>query len=125
VLPSLGVRNSPNLGGTPSKFFAFFFFSFAVVWTAVTSISTFHEYASLTTVKKNGNVDVAEGVVTNFTPMPVTGHAMERFCDFAYRQLALNTQTTSSHPASTTQVRMVALFERVYLFGSPTLAIQS
>ncbi|MGA8709500.1 MAG: hypothetical protein WB646_21230 [Steroidobacteraceae bacterium] len=39
-----------------------------------------NKYYTLATAEKTGNVRVVEGVVTNFTPMPVDGHAMESFC---------------------------------------------
>jgi hypothetical protein len=65
---------------TASKVFAFFFLSFAVFWTAAAFLSTSREYSRLSTANTSGHVRVAEGLVTNFKPMPVTGHAMERFC---------------------------------------------
>jgi hypothetical protein len=88
---------------TASKAFAFFFLSFAVVWTVIAFLSTYHDYSTLTTAKKNGNVHVAEGLVTNFRPMPVTGHAMERFCVsgvcFEYSDYVVTSgfNNTSSH----------------------------
>jgi hypothetical protein len=46
----------------------------------MTFAGTYLEYSSLTAAKETGRVKVVEGTVTNFKPMPVTGHAMERFC---------------------------------------------
>jgi hypothetical protein len=86
-----------------SKIFAFFFFSFAVVWTVGAYISTYDEYSTLTSAQKNGNLHVAEGPVADFKPMPVTGHAMERFCVsgacFEYSDYVVTSgfNNTSSH----------------------------
>jgi len=63
-----------------SNVFAFFFFGFAVLWTVVSFVATYHDYSSLSAAVRTNCVHVVEGVVTNFRPMPVTGHAMERFC---------------------------------------------
>jgi hypothetical protein len=79
------VKNRKNLpswqGKSPraSNIFAFFFLGFAVVWTLIAFVSTYGEYSSL--CKSVGsNAQVVEGIVTNFKPMPATGHAMEKFC---------------------------------------------
>jgi len=66
-----------------SKVFAYFFLCFAVVWTLIAFCSTYREYSSLDAARRNGSAKVVEGVVTNFKPMPATGHAMERFCVLA------------------------------------------
>ena len=63
-----------------SNVFAFFFLSFALLWTLITFVSTYGQYSSLTKSVSNGGARIVEGVVTNFKPMPVTGHAMEKFC---------------------------------------------
>ncbi len=63
-----------------SNVFTFFYFGFAVFWTLISFFSTYHNYTSLAEAEKANSVSVVEGVVTNFKPMPVTGHAMEKFC---------------------------------------------
>src|SRR5439155_864506 len=69
-------RKYPRL----SSAFSFFFLGFAVLWTVISFAGTYFEYSSLIAAKKTGRVKVVEGTATNFKPMPVTGHAMERFC---------------------------------------------
>jgi hypothetical protein len=76
-------KNLPGWWGkhpTASNFFTFCFLSFSVLWTAVSFVTTYQDYVSLSTAEQTNRVHVAEGVVTNFKPMPATGHAMERFC---------------------------------------------
>ncbi|MBN3777093.1 hypothetical protein G3O06_05860 [Burkholderia sp. Ac-20345] len=63
-----------------SAAFTFYFFGFAILWTLIAFFSTYSEYSSLSKARMTNDVRVVEGVVTNFKPMPVTGHAMERFC---------------------------------------------
>jgi hypothetical protein len=63
-----------------SNVFAFYFFGFAVLWTLVSFFSTYSQYSSLSKARSASDLRVAEGVVTNFKPMPAIGHAMERFC---------------------------------------------
>jgi hypothetical protein len=60
--------------------FAFFFLSFAVLWTLVIFIATYHDYTSMASARKGGRARIVEGRITEFRPMPFTGHAMERFC---------------------------------------------
>lgn len=80
------VVNRRNLPGTwsrrprSSSAFAFFFLGFAVLWTVVSFTSTYGEYTSLSRAEKAREGKVVEGKVTNFKPMPATGHAMEKFC---------------------------------------------
>ncbi|GAB3456801.1 hypothetical protein GCM10027321_10710 [Massilia terrae] len=80
------VARRKNLGGWWSKHprvsaaFAYYMFGFAVLWTVGVFISTYSEYLSLSKALSTNNVRVVEGVVSNFKPMPKSGHAMERFC---------------------------------------------
>jgi hypothetical protein len=89
-----------------SNVFAFFFFGFAVLWTLVSFFATYHNYTSLSIAEQTNRVHVVEGVVTNFKPMPVTGHAMERFCVseacFEYSDYVITGgfNNTSSHGGS-------------------------
>lgn len=64
----------------PNAKFTYLYLGFAVLWTSITFFSTFKEYLSLLAAEKNGSYKVVEGNITNFVPMPGTGHAMEKFC---------------------------------------------
>jgi hypothetical protein len=63
-----------------SNLFAFGFFGFAVLWTVIAFISTYGQYSTLTKAANSNRTLVVEGIVTKFSPMPASGHAMERFC---------------------------------------------
>jgi hypothetical protein len=63
-----------------SSAFSFFFLGFAVLWTIISFVGTYTEYASLSSAAASGRTKVVEGTVTSFKPMPASGHAMERFC---------------------------------------------
>jgi hypothetical protein len=60
--------------------FTLLFFGFAVFWTLTAFFATYFEYARLRQAIEGGRISVVEGIVGQFKPMPVTGHAMERFC---------------------------------------------
>ena len=86
-----------------SKLFAFYIFGFSLLWTLVVLYSTYTQYAGLKKAQVNGRAQVVEGIVTHFKPMPVTGHAMERFCVqetcFSYSDYIVTAgfNNTSSH----------------------------
>lgn len=88
---------------TASRVFAFTYLSFAVVWTACAFRSSCHEYSTLITALKNGHVQVVQGLVTDFQPMPAAGHSMEQFCVsgacFKYSDYVVTSgfNNTSSH----------------------------
>ncbi|MFZ4536624.1 hypothetical protein [Propionivibrio sp.] len=63
-----------------SSAFAYFFLGFAVLWTLVSFGSTYADYRCIATAVEEGSAKVVEGPVTDFKPMPVSGHTMERFC---------------------------------------------
>lgn len=63
-----------------SKIIAYYFFGFALLWTTFSFVVTWREYSRLYNAIVTGHARLVEGVVTDFSPMPVTGHAMERFC---------------------------------------------
>jgi hypothetical protein len=98
-LPLSGWASRPRA----SKIFAFVFFGGALVWTSEAFFNTYHENLRLNNAIVNGTTKVAEGVVTDFKPMPVTGHAMERFCVsgacFEYSDYVVTSgfNNTSSH----------------------------
>ena len=60
--------------------FAFGFLGFAVLWTLVSFFATYREYSAASKAVSANRARVAEGIVTDFKPMPITGHAMESFC---------------------------------------------
>jgi hypothetical protein len=63
-----------------SAAFSLYFLGFAVLWTTANFLFTYRDYSSLISAERSGRVQVAEGRVSDFKPMPVTGHAMEHFC---------------------------------------------
>jgi hypothetical protein len=100
-----GALPFPGWSARPkrSKIFAFFMLGFSLFWTVTAFYSTYHQYSTLANARANGTAPVVEGIVTGFTPMPVTGHAMERFCVsgqcFEYSDYVINSgfNNTSSH----------------------------
>jgi hypothetical protein len=86
-----------------SSVFAFSFLGFALLWTAIAFFSTSNEYSSLSSSKAEGNVAIVEGPVTDFKPMPYSGHAIESFCVegkcFSYSDYVVTSgfNNTSSH----------------------------
>jgi hypothetical protein len=60
--------------------FPYGFLCCAVLWTLVAFISTYSDYRNALRARATDTARVVEGPVTNFVPMPVTGHALERFC---------------------------------------------
>lgn len=83
--------------------FAFFWIGFVVLWTLLALLGTYGEYARLRAAINEGRARVVEGVVSQFRPMPVSGHAMERFCVaddcFEYSDFVVTNgfNNTSSH----------------------------
>jgi hypothetical protein len=83
--------------------FPFVFFGFAILWTLLAFGSTFTEYRSLRSAVRDGRVSIIEGTLSQFKPMPYTGHAMERFCVratcFEYSDYVVTSgfNNTSSH----------------------------
>lgn len=63
-----------------NRVFSWCWLVFACGWTLIVFVSTYSEYWSLSQAVKSGNVDVVEGLVSQFDPMPWEGHKMERFC---------------------------------------------
>lgn len=61
------------------KFFPFVFAGFAVIWTLIAFVGTSRDYSSLASALREGRCEVTEGVVTDFHPMPYSGHEMEWF----------------------------------------------
>src|SRR5262245_10554228 len=81
ILQRGGVIKGTSPLSTASPYFMGLF---ALLWTVVTFGWTYGEYRSLQRALSSGQVQVIEGEVTNFVPMPYQGHAMERFDVGAY-----------------------------------------
>jgi len=100
-LPVLAAwRGHPRLAAA----FSYFVLGFAVLWTSLTFYSTYHEYLELAAARTSNEARIVEGVVTNFRPMPITGHAMESFCvnrgncfDYSDNVITAGFNNTSSH----------------------------
>ena len=99
-------RHLPGWWGkhpTASNIFAFSFLGFTVAWTLVSFFGTYRDYSSASGAMERNHALVAEGIVSDFKPMPVTGHAMESFCVsgkcFRYSDYAITAgfNNTSSH----------------------------
>jgi LPXTG-motif cell wall-anchored protein len=84
------------------KRFPLFFLGFAIIWTSVSGAWTYSEYLALRSAK-DGSAQVVEGRISDFVPMPKSGHAMERFCVsgkcFEYSDFVITSgfNNTSSH----------------------------
>jgi hypothetical protein len=52
----------------------------AIVWTSLITVHLQRHKAELLGAIANGSVRVTEGVVSDFSPMPASGHENERFC---------------------------------------------
>ena len=56
-----------------------YFFLFGLVWTIGTFVVTYRQYWTASEALKNGADSVIEGLVTQFEPMPRSGHGHESF----------------------------------------------
>jgi hypothetical protein len=80
------VANRKNLPGQWSNYplassaFAFFWLGFSVFVTLTMFYVSYTDYSSLSSARSAGQARIVHGPVRDFVPMPVTGHAMERFC---------------------------------------------
>ena len=61
------------------SFFPFVFLGFALFWTFIAFVSTSGGYSALSSALREDRCSVVEGVVSDFHPMPYTGHQMEWF----------------------------------------------
>jgi hypothetical protein len=75
-------RPQPWLRTTPrfNRWFAYVFLGFSLIWTITITYATYSQYSNVQAALKSGHFHVIAGTVTNFKPMPYTGHAMEHFC---------------------------------------------
>ncbi len=60
--------------------FPYGFLGFSLLWTMATFFGTYRDYRNASDAERTNTTSVVEGQVTDFRPMPVSGHAMERFC---------------------------------------------
>jgi hypothetical protein len=61
------------------RLFSFIFLSFAIAWSVFTFIFTYSQFKSIKDPYQKGNYHIVEGIVTNFIPMPYSGHSEECF----------------------------------------------
>jgi len=61
------------------RLFGYAFVGFACLWSGVVFSSTFREYVALHSAYRHSHFSVVEGLVTDFHPMPYTGHQDECF----------------------------------------------
>jgi hypothetical protein len=77
TLIRLGIfRKPPPL---MQKWFPRIFLGFAIFWTATSFIATYGDYRAAVYAMRSNEAKFVEGAVTQFIPMPYTGHAMESF----------------------------------------------
>ena len=62
------------------KVFSYIWLTGAIGGAVVSFVDAYQRYTSISNAISTNNVCVVEGAVSNFKPMPITGHAMERFC---------------------------------------------
>lgn len=85
------------------RIFSFVFIGFAMVWTLIAFIGPFREYSVLASDLREGRCEITEGVVSEFHPMPYSGHEMEWFAvdgkRFEYSDFAVSPgfNNTTSH----------------------------
>lgn len=80
VLSRTRIPQWNQRGRVMRRIFPFAFLGFAILWTLVTFVSTYRDYRAASSARHDDTAQVVEGVVTDFRPMPATGHAMESFC---------------------------------------------
>lgn len=106
--------------------FPFLFLGFALLWTTFVFLTTYHQYRTALNARLNGAATVTEGVVTNFIPMPYSGHADEKFTvngvTFSYSDYSITAgfNNTKSHGGPIDGGKMV----RVTHFGNIILVLE-
>ena len=85
------------------KWFPRVFLGFAIFWTATSFLATYTEYRGAVHAMRSQQAHFVEGTVSQFIPMPYTGHAMESFVvqgvRFEYSDYAITAgfNNTASH----------------------------
>jgi hypothetical protein len=104
LLPTLIKKGVfPNTPPWMQRWFPRLFLGFAIFWTVISFAASFTSYQRALYLMRSGRAQVVEGVVTDFAPMPYTGHAMESFTvngtRFEYSDYVLTAgfNNTSSH----------------------------
>jgi hypothetical protein len=125
--PATANRLMPaGLQGRSRTLFGWTFLLFAVAWTLLNFEDTYQKYRDATTALRNRQYSVVEGPVTDFVPMPFTGHAMERFTvggrRFSYSDyvLTIGFHHTASHGGPIREGRYV----RVSYVGNLILRLE-
>ncbi len=62
-----------------AKWFPRIYLGFAIFWTATSFLSTFIDYRRAIGAMEHNQAAIVEGPVTDFRPMPFTGHSDESF----------------------------------------------
>ena len=77
-----------GLKGWPRKIFGYFFLIFSVCWTASAFVDTYMRQEEIGKYLAGRDVNIVDGPVENFHPMPSSGHGWETFQvggkDFSY-----------------------------------------
>jgi hypothetical protein len=77
TLMRLGIlRKSPPW---MEKWFPRVFLGFAIFWTVTSFLATYTDYRGAVHAMRSQQARFVEGTVSQFIPMPYTGHAMESF----------------------------------------------
>jgi hypothetical protein len=85
------------------KWFPRFFLGFAIFWTSVSFLGTFTDYRRAVSTMEKNQAAIVEGVVTDFRPMPYSGHANESFVvqglkfEFSDYNITAGFNNTASH----------------------------
>jgi hypothetical protein len=101
ILMRIGIFRKPP--AWMQKWFPSVFLGFAIFWTTSCFIATYTDYRRAVSAIRNNRAQVIEGVVTDFKPMPYTGHAMESFVvqgvrfDYSDYVITAGFNNTSSH----------------------------
>lgn len=104
LAPDLMQRLLPyGLQGRARRIFSWFFLCFGLLASVVVFLSTTKPYDAAATASREHRYRIAEGTVTDFVPMPYTGHSLESFVvgvrKFSYSDYILTGRfnTTASH----------------------------
>jgi hypothetical protein len=104
VVVGIGLFFFRHRFSTPTpQFFPYAFLGFAILWTVVAFADTARSYSSLASALREGRCDIVAGKVTQFHPMPASGHDTERFVignrQFKYSDYIVSPgfNNTSSH----------------------------
>jgi hypothetical protein len=81
IIFGYNYRNRKNLAKRPTAgmIFGIFFVGFSLITAIISIPSDIREYIKVKTLYKNGQLQITEGEVTDFTPMPYGGHQDESF----------------------------------------------